>query len=1295
MPKSTNPFDDNQPALDHRQPQPPKQQRQPTTKTRTTRATSPKQQAKNSNPFEHPEESVSLTTSPDFGVPSTTAATQRQRDQRQQQRQQQPQLFYPPSHNPFDSDDDDDAGHDIDEDLAAAATAAAAAAAASVSGGGVGASAAHFTEPPPSAEASWQYLGDLPYRRIPIYQNVRWTDSNSSTTATTTTTTTSGGNLLSPSSSSSSQFLSSGSSGLAQFPTPLTAAAVANNKSVLLDAREMRQWIQTSTVTQVVGCPHGGPIAAVTLPLHPPRSTTTTTTTTSSKNAAPQRFNSTEVRILSNSGQLLGKIPFPQNMNGNPSSSGGKNNTSSSNNSNNNNATGGSGGPQQPQPPQQQQPKFLRSAGDIFKIGFTERGVLVVLMRDSLCFTYDIQGEPVLPPFFLFAAAEGGGGGGSGDIMRAQIYGQGVACVAYNKNVAIAEFLHESWDAAYLQGAHVTAREVRSRSSSTTDLTAAWSPLSSPTSYSTTHSTMIALVTPLSVASDWCASRFKSFRTIAVLPRHCTSHGRPEVFLSTDDHSVVVIPVAASMELVDLDCRHRMASPIVDMSFCPNGRFLACFTEASMLTVVSTSFETKVLDFDTSEGSSSPPLAMQWCGEDSVVLHWKNMGILMVGPYGDWLRFPYNNTNSVHLVPEMDACRVITDSTVELLQRVPPMTANLLRIGSIEGSALLLEAADAFAAGSISDDVLLTENPPKDVDIAGCIEAATKEFDIATQKRLLRAASYGMQFLKQRQASTQMNSNTCLVMGGPYDLESDEQNNNKQTNDKNNELVLPSLTTRQFVAAARKLRILNALRNPNVGFVLTLAQYDALTHTGIVSRLIAMHRSSLASRLAVYLRLPKAVQLYARASKAAAYVQKVHTTLESHGEAQPDSVTAERAIAIIQNENGDNFLEENNVKNKPNAAKSKNNSSMYRGAYATVAMAASKAGRPGVANLLLLLESSVPDKVPALISNGSYVDAMAVATFARDTDYIFSTLMQLDKACLATATNASEIAKAQSTFWQTVITKLPPEAFHTLRRYYMASGSAAIAVPSTAADVSSSGGSSSALGLLLRAQRYTDAGIALAKRAMVEEDPREQLGILQESSRVFSLGKETGFYKQCTDEYLELLKDQEVIRTKYGSSEVAPVSTSVTATIVSVLHYAATHVREQHRLLSDADKIAKKFRIPDRRLWHVKVKAFADSGQWSNLRLLADSRSKSPIGYAPFARAAIRGRQPSAEVFKYIDKITVAEERCDLLSEAGMWKRALEEAIRIRDMQRILNVKTRCNSPELQMQAEQALRKMG
>jgi hypothetical protein len=293
--------------------------------------------------------------------------------------------------------------------------------------------------------------------------------------------------------------------------------------------------------------------------------------------------------------------------------------------------------------------------------------------------------------------------------------------------------------------------------------------------------------------------------------------------------------------------------------------------------------------------------------------------------------------------------------------------------------------------------------------------------------------------------------------------------------------------------------------------------------------------------------------------------------------------------------------------------------------------------------------------------------------FHRDAEFIFSTLMEYERFCMSTA-SGNDVSKAQSSFLGTVLSNFTPEAFHTLRRYL-----------GTTADVKS------VTNLLLRAQRFTDAGAAVADRATRESDLREKQGMLAEASRLFGLGKETAFHKACTDEYLELLKDQDVLRTKYGAHEVAPESSSVTATLTSVLHFAAVNVREQHRLLADADKIGKKFRIPEKRLWYIKVKAFADSEQWSNLRILADSKTKPPIGYKPFARAAIKGKQSVSEILKYIDKIPVPEERYDLFCEAALWKNALEEASRMKDGRRILNVKTLCNSPEMQLLADQTL----
>jgi len=148
----------------------------------------------------------------------------------------------------------------------------------------------------------------------------------------------------------------------------------------------------------------------------------------------------------------------------------------------------------------------------------------------------------------------------------------------------------------------------------------------------------------------------------------------------------------------------------------------------------------------------------------------------------------------------------------------------------------------------------------------------------------------------------------------------------------------------------------------------------------------------------------------------------------------------------------------------------------------------------------------------------------------------------------------------------------------------------------------------------------------------------------------------------------------------------------VAATITSVLQYAATQAgsREQHRLFQDAAKLCRKFRMSDKRFWHIRVKAFAESDQWSNLRSMVENR-KPPIGYKPFARAAIKGKRPETEIMRYIDPITTPEEKYDLLCEASMWKEALAIAESLKDMRRVLNVKSLCNNPSLQLKAEEVM----
>ena len=72
-------------------------------------------------------------------------------------------------------------------------------------------------------------------------------------------------------------------------------------------------------------------------------------------------------------------------------------------------------------------------------------------------------------------------------------------------------------------------------------------------------------------------------------------------------------------------------TPVVMMSFAPNRRFLACFMEGLVLTVVSSNFYTKVLDFDTRDGSGGRCLVVsigvgriEWCcaGEGGLESSW-------------------------------------------------------------------------------------------------------------------------------------------------------------------------------------------------------------------------------------------------------------------------------------------------------------------------------------------------------------------------------------------------------------------------------------------------------------------------------------------------------------------------------------------------------------------------------------------------------------------------------------------------------------------------------------------------
>src|SRR5258708_19006990 len=65
-------------------------------------------------------------------------------------------------------------------------------------------------------------------------------------------------------------------------------------------------------------------------------------------------------------------------------------------------------------------------------------------------------------------------------------------------------------------------------------------------------------------------------------------------------------------------------------------------TAAGVLWVVTSDFQKKVADYDTSEaGATGQPRDVGWCGNDAIIVNWDAL-VLVVGPYGETLKLVFH-----------------------------------------------------------------------------------------------------------------------------------------------------------------------------------------------------------------------------------------------------------------------------------------------------------------------------------------------------------------------------------------------------------------------------------------------------------------------------------------------------------------------------------------------------------------------------------------------------------------------------------------------------------------------------
>ncbi|KAF2259375.1 vacuolar protein-like protein sorting vps16 [Lojkania enalia] len=274
----------------------------------------------------------------------------------------------------------------------------------------------------------------------------------------------------------------------------------------------------------------------------------------------------------------------------------------------------------------------------------------------------------------------------------------------------------------------------------------------------------------------------------------------------------VILAIGTTLYVVDAtdaEDRDFSAGPFRHISVSPRGEFLAFYTDDGKVWVVSGDWSEKLSEY--SSGVKTVPKDMQWCGSNAVALAWEDE-VHLIGPKSVATKFYYDAW--IHLLPDIDGLRILTNDVCEYLQKVPDENVDVFRLGSDSPAAHLLEASNLLDQKSPkADDLIQLIRPSLAEAVDTCVKAAGHEFNIHWQKSLLKAASFGKS-------------------------------------------VLDLYSSDDFVDMCETLRVLNAVRFYEIGLPLSYNQFKRLTPEKLISRLTNRSEYLLALRISGYLNLP-------------------------------------------------------------------------------------------------------------------------------------------------------------------------------------------------------------------------------------------------------------------------------------------------------------------------------------------------------------------------------------------------------------------------------------------------------
>ena len=291
-------------------------------------------------------------------------------------------------------------------------------------------------------------------------------------------------------------------------------------------------------------------------------------------------------------------------------------------------------------------------------------------------------------------------------------------------------------------------------------------------------------------------------------------------------------------------------------------------------------------------GARVKPREFGWCGDDSVALYWRTVGILLFNSYADWMKFTYDKEDTVFFITECDSLRVYSSLKHEIIRRVPDSILRVYMDDLSCGAALRKAHADFM---SHRGDVELPSNNTEEEreylreGVLDCLDAAESELSTLCQEELLRSARFGKCFLDGEEEGGEKGETEegegeedgatkdgegGIIYEDPYNEIGEEGGDREVSEDRrvspaepsnafaadhgmqdDKTMGLPSIVSR-FRDVTHTLRVLNALRDPSIAMFLTSHQFYNLGVQNVLRRLLYRHHYYLALKICDYLGLP-------------------------------------------------------------------------------------------------------------------------------------------------------------------------------------------------------------------------------------------------------------------------------------------------------------------------------------------------------------------------------------------------------------------------------------------------------